>query len=173
MASKHRLTPAEIEKASKVYTETANLSEAARSIGVGESTLRYAFKRLKIASNRDAHTRACERGVRAARKAIRHGLGKIPERFDIADSAKEFADVMRAATDAARTLLQLEERAERRRLSALQRSKLRAEVKAIEGGGGEGIAKLILPAVLVDRWNDSSPGSDPVQPESEAGGVSR
>jgi hypothetical protein len=126
------LTPEQVAKAAEVYHRTGNYSEAAREIGASVSATRDAILRATGATRRKLHARACERGVHEARKAIRYGLSKARERFDQAADGSEFASVMKAATDAARTLTALAEREDRRRAAALTRRKTRAEIEALE-----------------------------------------
>jgi hypothetical protein len=98
------LTPVQVAKAVEVYTQTGNYSAAARAIEASVSATRDAILRVINADRRKLHARACERGLRNAGRAIRYGLAKAKERFDHAVDAKEFSEVMRATTDAAKTL---------------------------------------------------------------------
>lgn len=128
-----RLTPEQVETASEIFARTNNVSEAARAIGVSESTLRTHFDRDRTARNREAHARACEEGLQrgltwlldVAEKCHATLTGEI--RAGEGLDAKDIAGLGRAVTGALTTVMQFSERDDRRRLSKRQRKKLRAE----------------------------------------------
>jgi hypothetical protein len=127
----------QVAKAVEVYTQTGNYSAAARAIEASVSATRDAILRVINADRRKLHARACERGLRNAGRAIRYGLAKAKERFDHAVDAKEFSEVMRATTDAAKTLASLVEQSDKRAAARLARSKTRAEIASIERRDGD------------------------------------
>ena len=133
-----RLTPEQIEEASEVFGRTNNTSEAARAIGVNESTLRAAFDRIRIARNREAHARACEAG-------LQEGLGLL---MDVAHDchgvltrristpsgleASDFSALGRAVNQAVATVAALAERDEKRRQARLARVKVRGDIAKVQ-----------------------------------------
>lgn len=136
-----RLTPQQIEDASKVFAETNNVSEAARAIGVSPFTLRDAFKRERIAKNRHLHTQACERGLRKARKQS-DGIAALLARvlkYDTVGANLEtvglepgdFAKLVQAFNGTVAQRLAVADREDRRRQSALTRAKTRAEIELL------------------------------------------
>jgi hypothetical protein len=76
-----RLTPEQLDTAAEVFARTNNISEAAASIGVNESTLRAAFQRVRIARNRDLHRKAVERGLRRGRKHLADAANLLGEQL--------------------------------------------------------------------------------------------
>lgn len=133
-----RLTPAQMERAAQVFAETGNTSEAARAIGVGESTLREAFKREKIAKNRELHAQACEAGIRAARKRLRR-VAEIAERVIASNDTdgvgvepRDLAALVNALSKNTDTLLAVAARNDSRKQAALTRKKTRAEIAVLE-----------------------------------------
>jgi hypothetical protein len=156
------LTPEQVEQAVAVYHRTGNYSEAAREIGASISATRAAILRATNATRRKLHARACERGVRAARKAIAYGLAKARERFDQAADGQEFGNVMKAATDAARTLAALAEQSDRRKAAALARKKARAEIDALERRDTDegGDVELVVEVTAGDAAVAAEPQTD-------------
>ena len=147
-----RLTPEQIERAAEVYARTGNLSESARAIGVAVETLRYAFKRLRIAKNRQLHAEACERGIREQRERLRR-LSSIAESV-IGNAGelepKDLAALMNATSKAADTMVTFASREDSRKQSKLTREKTRAETELIRAR----IAGT-LPAEKVDVSHDA------------------
>jgi hypothetical protein len=157
------LTPDEIEQAAEVWHRTGNYSEAARAIGASDpSTVRQALLRHENTKRHQLHARACERGVREARKAIRYGLSKAVERFNQAADGQEFGNVMKALTDAARTLSALAEQSDRRRAAALARKKARAEIDALERRDTDegGDVELVVEVTAGDAAVAAEPQAD-------------
>jgi hypothetical protein len=166
------LTPDEIERASEVWHRTGNYSEAARAIGAADpSTVRQALLRHEDTKRHQLHARACERGIRAARRAIAYGLTKARERFDQAADGSEFASVMKAGADAAKTLTMLAAQADERKAAKLARRKARAEIAAMQQTKpGEVAARLILPDFLFRREAEAeADAGQALPPEREAG----
>jgi len=129
-----RLTPDEIETASKVLAKTGNVSEAARAIDVAESTLRAALKRVRITRNRDLHARACERGLRTARERLAK-VAEVAEKVIATDkdlAPRDLAALLNAVAKNTDTLAGVAEREERRKQSRLTRQKTRAEIELLQ-----------------------------------------
>ena len=151
-----RLTPDLIGRASEVFASTGNLSEAARSIGVGESTLRAAFVRMKVARNRDLHARACEQGLRKARKRLAR-LGEMAETYverltSNADAPaiepRDLAAVLNATAKLADSLGGIADRVERTKQGRLTRDKTRAEIELLRKKlSGEHVDRVSLEGV--------------------------
>ena len=129
--TKKRLTPEQMERAAKVYAETGNVAEAARAIGVSRQTLHDAFKRERLGRNRTLHARACEAGLRKARKRLLR-VAEVAERVIDNDGVgvepRDLAALINALSKNVDTLAGLAEREEVRRRSSLMRKKLKAEV---------------------------------------------
>jgi hypothetical protein len=160
------LTPEQVERAAEVYGRTGNYAEAARAIGAAETAVRTRLVQRGDADRRALNARACEKGVRDGTRALRYGLSLARERFDAAATADEFRAVMSATSDATRTLQTIATAHGDRALKRLQREKMRAELSMMNLAGPDGLARLILPAVLVER-DTSTPGRDPVCAEPE------
>lgn len=139
-----RLTPEQLDRAAEVFAKTGNTSEAARVVGVAESTIRSALTRQRIARNRELHTRACEAGMRRARKYLATGLVTIDK--TIRDNAfleegntapvtlepEQLARLVGAMAQGAQSLVKLRESDDVRAIARLQRAKVRAEIARIE-----------------------------------------
>lgn len=133
-----RLTPEQIEEASEVFARTNNTSEAARAIGVNESTLRAAFDRIRIARNRELHARACEEGMQEGVQYLRdvsqrcHALimGNLTAAAGL--EASDFASLGRTVNGAQATIAALAKRDEERRQARLTRVKTRGDIAKVE-----------------------------------------
>lgn len=152
-----RLTPEQLEEASEVFARTDNVSEAARAVGVNESTLRAAFDRVRIARNRDLHARACEEG-------LQEGLGLL---MDVAREchailtrqkpvatgleASDFGSLGRTINQAIGTVAAVDKRREERRAARLQREKLRAEATLAQKRAKEALALPQIREMLPPR----------------------
>lgn len=129
-----RLTPDEIEKASKVFAKTGNEAAAAEAIGVNRSTMHAVFARLKIERNRTLHARACERGLRAARERLAK-VAEVAEKVIATDTKlapRDLAALLNAVAKNTDTLAGVAEREERRKQSRLTRQKTRAEIELLQ-----------------------------------------
>ncbi len=155
-----RLTPEQIETASKVFAETNNTRAAADAIGVNESTLRTAFARLRTARNRDLHAQACERGLRKARAQVTRVSGML-ERFLKTDSTAiealgmepgDIAKLVQAFNGTIAQRLAIADREERRKQSKLTREKTRAEVELLRKKiNGEHVDRVAFEGVSDDE----------------------
>jgi hypothetical protein len=126
------LTPEQLQRAAEVYGRSGNLSEAARAIGVAESTLRGAFGRLGVADARELNARAIERGLRKARKRLTSVIEKGGKLLDGVDSPEGYNKVATALARSADALLAIDERRSRRMQSKLTRDKTRAEIELLK-----------------------------------------
>lgn len=131
-----RVAPEMLKRAAEVYERTGYISEASRATGIAEETLRDAFNRLRIARNRSAHAKACEAGLRRARKRL-DALGALVGGF-IAENAgsiepRDLAAVLNAAAKLSDSLGAIAEREDRRRSGKLAREKTRAEIAVLRG----------------------------------------
>lgn len=125
-----RLTPEQIERAAEVYARTGNTSEAARAIGANESTLREAFKRARIAKNRELHAKACERAMRRGRQRIEHFASVIEGSLGNAGEIepRDAAALINAHSKAMDTVIAIADAERVRKQSKLTREKTRAEI---------------------------------------------
>jgi hypothetical protein len=132
------LTPEQIEAAAEVFARTQNVSEAARAIGVPVSTLHSAFARAKIVRARDAHARACERGLRLVRRQIERSTGFVADRLREEAEAgeglepRDLAALLGALARSSDAQISLADREDRRRVARLARNKTRAETALTE-----------------------------------------
>lgn len=123
------LTPGQMRTASRVYAETGNYSEAARAIGVTETTVR---RRLQKSKRADLHARAIERGMREARRALRTMLGDAARRASVAVDGRDYAAVVGAVSKTVDSLVTLREASVGLTLKRLSRDRLKAEIALLE-----------------------------------------
>lgn len=126
-----RITPEQMERAAEVFARTHSVPAAAKAVGVSVAGLQDAFRRAKITKNRQAHARACERGIRTMRGRLLR-LGSIAE--DTIGNAgelepKDLAALMNAVSKASDTLAGFAHREDSRRQSKLAREKTRKEIE--------------------------------------------
>lgn len=164
-----RLTPEQVETAAEVFGRTGNTSEAARAIGVPESTLRTWFEKnrtaMRTARNRELHTRACETGLRKARKYLTTGLAVVDKMLrdnaflgetegggavPVSLEPEQLARLVGSLGQAATAMVKLSEAGDTRRQARLSRAKSRADIRkvnaeiaALEREGAPTMEKLL------------------------------
>jgi hypothetical protein len=131
------LTPAQVATLAEVYASTGNASEAARAAGVDVSTATAWVRRQQDRGRAHLHERACERGLRKARRSLDGSMGLI-DRILGSEGAdgpgiepKDIASLAKAQASLASTLLAIEGRTAQRKQSKLTREKTRAETELI------------------------------------------
>lgn len=158
------LTDAQLELAAAVYAKSHSYAEAGRAIGVDESVARRALLRRGESERVVLHARAVRRGMREGRKLLRLALERAPEFLADAEDTKSYKELVDAVARATETLAKLDAREDQRRQARLTRKRTKAEITALSRENAPPGARLILPAVLVER--DESDGSTRVHPVS-------
>lgn len=162
------LTPEQTETLARVYGETGNYSEAARAAGVDPSVARRALERRGESSRAQLHARACDRGLREARKQLGTVAAIVARVIGVETAASvslEPKDLAALANTLARltdTRLALALAADRRRTGRLTRDKLRAEIAALrrDPDAASGDIQFVVRV---------TGGHAPVDPDREAG----
>lgn len=169
-----RLTPEQLERAAAIFAKTNNASAAAAAVGVNESTLRAALKRVRIARNRDLHRQAVERGLRTGRKHLEKVVDLLGQQ--LVDELEgggleplERAQCTGALGTAMRELGRLQLLDLKRQQAALTRAFTRARIRA-ESDDGDG-PKLTIPQFLTRerRDDDAVDGAPKETPDAEVG----
>lgn len=136
------LTPEQIERASEVYEQTGNYSEAARILGVNESAARRALQRRREPKRAELHRRAAARGERLGRVIVIENLERLREQLnDPGVSPLMVGTYLRESRLALRVLALLNDSLDRRLTTRIERAKHREELAALRkkaGGGGSG-----------------------------------
>lgn len=79
------MTPEQIETLVRVYLETANAAEAARSVGVDPSTARKALKRLAAPERSRVYARTLDAALQDAGQLQRVALNKLRKDLKVED----------------------------------------------------------------------------------------
>lgn len=160
-----RLTPEQIETAAEVYGKTGSTSAAADAVGVNESTLRAAFKRMRIARNRDLHRAAVDNGLRRGRRQIGELLEKVGNQFldDLRAGAVEPLHRLQSAGAYAtlfRELARLKVLDLKQRQARLTREQTRAQIERLRSADGDGSTLKLPKFLLTERpENEASPAA--------------
>jgi DNA-binding MarR family transcriptional regulator len=131
------LTVEQTELALEVYGRTGNASEAARAIGCEPSTVTRLLDRLRKQRRAQLHARACDRGLREARRqvdAVARLVHRVVSEETGAGVSLEPRDLATLANTLARladSRIALADREDRRRSARLARQKTRAEIAAL------------------------------------------
>ncbi len=131
------LTPEQIETAAAEYARTGSYQAAADAIGSDKSNVRRRLIAAGEPHRATAHARACERGIREARRQVAdvakmlHRVLAVENAAGVGLEPKDLASLANSLARLTDARIAIADREDRRRTARLTRAKTKAETLAL------------------------------------------